>query len=197
MSSLNFLGETKIDDSNVAIVVDHEVLWLQITVAVAPFVKIAETLDDTGDVEARNGVIEWTLIVEYAPKITAQVSVKEKVDVLLIFEGSVKADDKGRFERHEDVLLVKNMSLLLVLDNTLFLDAFECVRSVFNAFNLDELDDTESTGADWSEHLHVGESASFQGVVHLSRWLVARFGDFFDTLGVAELADETGERVSV
>ena len=81
---MNFLGETKIDDSNVAIVVDHEVLRLQITVAVAPFVKIAETLDDTGDVEARNGVVEWTLIVEYAPKITAQVSVKEKVDVLLI-----------------------------------------------------------------------------------------------------------------
>jgi len=57
-------------------------------------------------------------------------------DIILAFEGSVKADDKGRFERHEDVLLVKNMSLLLVLDNTLFLDAFECVRSVFNAFNL-------------------------------------------------------------
>ena len=54
----------------------------------------------------------------------------------LTFEGSVKADNKGRLERHEDVLLVENMSLLLVLDNTLFLDALECVRSVFNAFNL-------------------------------------------------------------
>ena len=81
---MNFLGETKIDDSNVAIVVDHEVFWLQITVAVAPLVKIAETLDDTGDVEARNRVVEWTLVVENAPQITAQVSIKEKVDVLLI-----------------------------------------------------------------------------------------------------------------
>ena len=81
---MNFLGETKIDDSNVAIVVDHEVLWLQITVAVAPLVQIAETLDDAGDVEARNGVVEWTLVVKNAPQITAQVSVKEKVDVLLI-----------------------------------------------------------------------------------------------------------------
>ena len=82
--TLNFLGETKIDDSNVAIVIDHEVFWLQITVAVAPLVQIAETLDDTGDVKARNGVVEWTLVVEHAPEITAQVSIQEKVDVLLI-----------------------------------------------------------------------------------------------------------------
>ena len=56
--------------------------------------------------------------------------------IKLAFEGSVKADDEGRLERHEDILLVENMSLLLVLDNTLLLDALECVRSVFNAFNL-------------------------------------------------------------
>ena len=55
---------------------------------------------------------------------------------MLAFEGSVKADDEGRLERHEDILLVENMSLLLVLDNTLLLDALECVRSVFNPFNL-------------------------------------------------------------
>lgn len=131
----------------------------------------------------------------------------------LTFESSVKADDKGRLERHEDVLLVENMSLLLVLDNTLFLDALECVRPVFNAFNLknlhsktikksasnlDELDNAESSGADGSEHLHVIESAIFQSVVHLSRGLVAGFGDdFIDALGIAELADETVERVSV
>ena len=81
---MNLLGKTKIDDSNVAVVVDHEILWLQISVAVATFVKIAEALDDAGDVESSNGIVEWSLVVKNAPEIATQVSIEKKINILLI-----------------------------------------------------------------------------------------------------------------
>ena len=52
------------------------------------------------------------------------------------FEGPVKTNNKGRLQRHENILLVQNMTLLLVLNHTLLLDTFERVRSVLDAFNL-------------------------------------------------------------
>lgn len=66
----NLFGEAQINQTNVSVVVDHQIFRFQITVAVVTLVKVVESFDNTGNVESTSSVIEWTLDVQCAPQVT-------------------------------------------------------------------------------------------------------------------------------
>ena len=71
--------------------------------------------------------------------------------MLVVFESTMKPQNKGRFHNAQNTLLVQNMALLAILYNPVFLDAFQGVRSVLDALHLDQLDEAESACAEGLE----------------------------------------------
>ena len=74
----NLFSKAKINKTNVAIVVYHQVFWFQITIAVMTFVEVVKGLDNTGDVETGNRVIEWAFSVKCSPQITTQIGISQQ-----------------------------------------------------------------------------------------------------------------------
>lgn len=85
VSRKNFLGETKIDESDIAVSINHQIFWFKISVAVVASVEVFERGDNTGGVESTNGVIEWASLVEESPEIATKVGIGKDVDVLVIY----------------------------------------------------------------------------------------------------------------
>ena len=84
MTRKHFLRKTKIDKTNVAFFIDHEVLRLQIPVTIIPRVHVLEGVDNTSSVESGDGVFEGTLVAKCSPEIAAEVSVGQNVDEFFI-----------------------------------------------------------------------------------------------------------------
>ena len=84
VSRKNFLGETKINKSDVAVAIDHKIFWFKISVAVVASVEVFKRGDNTGGVESTNSVVERASLMEKAPEITTKVRIGEDVDILVI-----------------------------------------------------------------------------------------------------------------
>ena len=84
VSGRDELGETQVNHANIAIVVDHQVLGLQIAVAIVPLVEVVEGFDHAGNVEARHRVVERTPRVQSSPQIATKVRVRKQIDKLLV-----------------------------------------------------------------------------------------------------------------
>ena len=84
MTRENLLRKAKIDKSDVALLIDHEILGLQVSVAVVSRMQVLEGLDNTSGVKSRNRVLEGSFIAECSPKITAKVGISEDVDEFFI-----------------------------------------------------------------------------------------------------------------
>jgi hypothetical protein len=82
----NLLGETKINESNVAVSIDHKILWFKISVAEVAGVEVFKRGDNTGGVESTNGVVEGASLVEESPEIATKVRISKDVDVLVIYK---------------------------------------------------------------------------------------------------------------
>lgn len=78
----DFFSESKIDESNVALSIDHKIFWFKISVAEVAIVEVLKGGDDTSGVESTNGVVEGASLMKKTPKITTEVSIGEDVDVL-------------------------------------------------------------------------------------------------------------------
>merc|ERR1712106_388147 len=110
--------------------------------------------------------------------------------MLVVFESTMKSQNKGRFHNAQNTLLVQNMALLTILYNPVFLDAFEGVRSVLDALHLDQLDEAESACAEGLDDCKTFKLGINQRIVGLSnRFFYFLFFDFFLAL-VANTANK-------
>ena len=96
-SAAEALGEAKVDELDVALLVEQEVLGLEVAVgnAVLKLVQVLEHEDDLGGVEAGHGLVEAAVLAQVAEELAAGHVVEQQVEEVAVGEGGEQVGDEG------------------------------------------------------------------------------------------------------
>ena len=159
------LGETQVDKNTVTLFVNENVLGLQITVADASVMKMAQRLENAGSVEARVGVGDTVtcLRVNDGEKLSSLDELNQHVQTAIVLEGGHEIHDEGVVDRRHDVLLADDSFHLVMADDFSLVEHLQSVRRprllVAYKPNLSKGSDTENAELD--------EVLELYGFVHL------------------------------
>jgi len=109
---LQLLGEAKVYQLHISAFVEQQILRLQIPVDYVPRMQVIEGLHHTRRVEAGGAVIKVALVSQNCPKLSAQATLHQHVQVLFVLEGFEQLHDELAIGLAHDLLFGHDMLLL-------------------------------------------------------------------------------------
>lgn len=100
-------GDSEVSDSEVPILVEHDVLRLDISVNYAFLVEVVESLQQAHHEELGLFFGEFTLFVYMVPQVSPVQQVHAHVEVLSVLVGEVHVDEEWVLDLGEDLSLVQ------------------------------------------------------------------------------------------
>lgn len=117
------LGKAKVDELDVAVLIQEEVLRLEVAVGDAALllVEVLQHEDDLGGVEAGDGFVEAAQLAQVRKQLAARDVVEEHVEGVVVREGGDQPGDEGvTRDVGEDGALMADMIDLLEADDFWF-----------------------------------------------------------------------------
>eukprot|EP00968_Pinguiococcus_pyrenoidosus_P005861 scaffold385_cov305-Pinguiococcus_pyrenoidosus.AAC.8 len=191
------LGEAEVDEHQIALVVHHEVLGLEVPVGHAVEVDVAEDLADVGGVEGGSrhrqaGPVPHEargVLVDEAPELHVGQRVGEEVQVVLVLEGGVQLQDEVVVQALEDAGLVEDVLHLLALHRLRLGDGLEGeVHAVL--LSLDQLRQRHDAEAALTQHAQIPQVGQHQLARHFGLLVAGHGGRFVPRVLLLETARE-------
>mmetsp|Transcript_1523 Transcript_1523/g.4182 ORF Transcript_1523/g.4182 Transcript_1523/m.4182 type:complete len:209 (+) Transcript_1523:767-1393(+) len=124
------LGESEVDQHAVALAIDEDVFWLEVTIADTSVVQMAQRFQDASGVES--GVSVWNSVsrlrVDDREQLSSLHQLDQHVKVTVVLESGDEVDDEGVVDGGHDVLLSDDSLHLVVTDDLALAQLLERVR---------------------------------------------------------------------
>ena len=125
---LQHLGETVVDDLDVAVLVDKDVFQLQIAVNDALGMQVPDRHRQLGRVEPDSLLVEPLLLLVNFVQLTASNEGHDEIEPELVLEEELHADQEGVVALEHDVLLEESALDLVHLNQHIFPDRLDGVQ---------------------------------------------------------------------
>mmetsp|Transcript_24197 Transcript_24197/g.63890 ORF Transcript_24197/g.63890 Transcript_24197/m.63890 type:complete len:496 (-) Transcript_24197:329-1816(-) len=157
------LGEAKVDNLEVAVLVDEQILGLEVAVGDEVVVQVLEGEGDVGRVEGDVRLRELAALAlddigEHREELSPLNEVEEQVEVLRVLEGATQLEQEGVVADAEQVTLLLDVLRLVLGEDVLLRHHLERIARV-GLLPMGELDTAvaaDAEGLDHREFLEVG-----------------------------------------
>ena len=155
-AGLDNLGEAEIGQLAVSVLAQEKILRLEIAMDDVLAVDVLEGKGDLEGVELGLLVGELAVLAKMSEKLATGDDLHDDENVMIILEGGNHGHDEGAIELVHESALGVDMIDLLELDDLMLLHELARV-GVATGLVLGELDTTERTASERSNHLKVGK----------------------------------------
>ena len=167
------LAEAEICQFEMALRVEENILWLQVTIDDSVLVEVSESQHDLGCIEARSVLSESNLVAEMEEKLAAIQKVGDEIQTFVGLKGVVELDNERMCDLLHDVPLNLDLVRLVGADDEVLLERLHRV-DLIACLLLGEVDFTKGASANDLEQLEVfdGQLGFLLGVAQSEAALV-------------------------